>query len=737
MKINVDAVNYTISATDVTQAAVDSAIAGTKRVNQTVESMQAKMASQFSAYQRQFAIAAAGIYAAIQTLQSAWNLAEQAAQFEQSKMAFRSMAQSMGADADKLFAQLQEKSAGLIDQKTLIEAANRAMSLGIPIEKIGDLLEIARAKARDMGTQTAQAFGDIVTGIGRASPLILDNLGLILKVGAANEAMARQLGKNASELTEKEKAMAILNATIEAGQSALQRYNMEQLTTNERMQKLRAHVQDAQLWIGQLAIRGGMFLGGLIKSLQAVGWAAYWMGQKIKQGAAYALTQIPVIGKNYQAAYEDAKISAEAAYNFTADLLAEGNGLIKGAFAESQEFAMAMQKTQAAAGGGIAGGAGPDKATQKWAEEQWNTWKRLYDEYSKFQREMTLFGMNETDKRIADVDYQYKEQAFKLQEFWKAGILGYDEYTASVQALDQMTEQQKSAIYQEDWLRLQESLEQKYQLQLEFEQSLVELQKQANAMKLQNYQAFYDQMMAMANSVGSELGRGMGMFASSMKGMTDIGMGQDVYSKQIAEYNKQYDELEKKYSGHVEFKSQLDQASAERDLAIQEANAQKKLSLTSSTFGSMAGMAYSFYALSNQQSKEAFRAYQILATAQAIVDTYGMAVKAYNAMAGIPVVGPALGAAAAAAAIAFGMAQVNAIMSAKPGGGASASAPSPAPAGGYEYSNPTVPSWKQTEPVKQAPIIQITINGDVLNNHDELARKIVEPLAKAWADGAH
>ena len=53
---------------------------------------------------------------------------------------------------------------------------------------------------------------------------------------------------------------------------------------------------------------------------------------------------------------------------------------------------------------------------------------------------------------------------------------------------------------------------------------------------------------------------------------------------------------------------------------------------------------------------------KFLAAAQATIDTYSSAVKSYNAMADIPVVGPALGVIAAAAAVAAGIANVKKIM---------------------------------------------------------------------------
>jgi hypothetical protein len=199
----------------------------------------------------------------------AWDMAYATAQFEQSRAAFNSMVNSMGADADRLFAQLREKSANLIDQKSLVESANRAMSLGIPVEKLGELMEVARAKARDMGITTTQAFNDIATGVGRASPLILDNLGLVIKVGEANQRMADELHKNVGALTEKEKKMAILNAALDSGKEALARYNMSQNTTLENMQRMSAAAKDMQLMLGQVLLRAVSGLAGAFQWLAA------------------------------------------------------------------------------------------------------------------------------------------------------------------------------------------------------------------------------------------------------------------------------------------------------------------------------------------------------------------------------------------------------------------------------------------------------------------------------------
>ncbi|KZN65477.1 hypothetical protein [Pseudoalteromonas luteoviolacea] len=68
------------------------------------------------------------------------------------------------------------------------------------------------------------------------------------------------------------------------------------------------------------------------------------------------------------------------------------------------------------------------------------------------------------------------------------------------------------------------------------------------------------------------------------------------------------------------------------------------------------------------QSKTAFKLYKTFAITQALIKTYESATGSFAALAPIPIVGPALGAAAAAAAIAMGMQQVRMIKSQQPAG---------------------------------------------------------------------
>jgi len=110
------------------------------------------------------------------------------------------------------------------------------------------------------------------------------------------------------------------------------------------------------------------------------------------------------------------------------------------------------------------------------------------------------------------------------------------------------------------------------------------------------------------------------------------------------------------------------QIEASKD-AIRKQYEQRALNGAGTMFGNMAKVA-------KAGGKKGFLAWKRFSQAQALIDTYKAANSAYAAMAGIPIVGPGLGAIAAAAAIAAGMVNVKTIEMQKFGKGGIADEPS-------------------------------------------------------------
>jgi len=183
-------------------------------------------------------------------------LINDSAQSLQIEESYRRMTEQAGISSNKLLEQLQKTSAGTVASTDLMLSANRAMALGVgeDMDTVTTLMEIARLKGRALGLDTTQAFNDIVTGIGRGSPLILDNLGITIKLGEAQEMYAQKLGKTAAELTDAEKKQSLLNAVMESGKKELQEAGEVQVTTAEKLQMLRASFKDTADTLGRTLI---------------------------------------------------------------------------------------------------------------------------------------------------------------------------------------------------------------------------------------------------------------------------------------------------------------------------------------------------------------------------------------------------------------------------------------------------------------------------------------------------
>lgn len=73
---------------------------------------------------------------------------------------------------------LRRSVKGTVSDLELMKRAVLAENFGIPIQNLGNLLEFASKRAQDTGQSVDYLVDSIVTGIGRKSPLILDNLGI-------------------------------------------------------------------------------------------------------------------------------------------------------------------------------------------------------------------------------------------------------------------------------------------------------------------------------------------------------------------------------------------------------------------------------------------------------------------------------------------------------------------------------------------------------------------------------
>ena len=174
-------------------------------------------------------------------------------QLDDQSIAFDQLAKSAGVASDDVLNAMQEMTFGTISRLDLMRTASQANLLGIGFTEMPKLLEIARASAVATGQDMSFMFDSIVTGIGRGSPLILDNLGIMVKLGTAYENHAEILGKTVDELTDNERKQAILNETLVAGEDIINKVGtaVEGMTRTEKIAEFKVAIVELKTELGE------------------------------------------------------------------------------------------------------------------------------------------------------------------------------------------------------------------------------------------------------------------------------------------------------------------------------------------------------------------------------------------------------------------------------------------------------------------------------------------------------
>lgn len=176
----------------------------------------------------------------------AFRLVEFATSIEDVDRAFSNLMKSIGETGPDVLRRLREAVHGTISDLDLMAASNRAVLLGAA--QTGDQLELlatlSRRLGKAMGLTAKQAFEDLSLAIGRQSRLILDNLGIIVRVEDANEAYARSLNKTTSQLNDAEKRQAFWNAVVEGAQRRIASLGEDVDTLGDAWQRFKARVSN-------------------------------------------------------------------------------------------------------------------------------------------------------------------------------------------------------------------------------------------------------------------------------------------------------------------------------------------------------------------------------------------------------------------------------------------------------------------------------------------------------------
>lgn len=176
-------------------------------------------------------------------------LLNEAPRVEGLRTSFDNLAESAGFSGEAVMDSLRAAAKGMVTDVSLMESFNKSMLLvgeGMA-DKLPKLLEIAQASAAATGEDVGFMLDSLVTGIGRGSPMILDNLGLTINLSEAYEGYAKTLGISADEMTKAQQQMALLNAVEASGDEFIRRLGDNTGGTAQTMAQFKTTIENLKM----------------------------------------------------------------------------------------------------------------------------------------------------------------------------------------------------------------------------------------------------------------------------------------------------------------------------------------------------------------------------------------------------------------------------------------------------------------------------------------------------------
>ena len=170
-------------------------------------------------------------------------------------LAFDSLSKRAGM-SEQTLTKLRAATDGTINSLELMTQANNALLLGITDseDQMAEMFDIAQRLAAALGEDTAFGVESLVTGLGRQSKLMLDNLGIMIDVEKANKTYAQQLGKTSKALTDAERKQAFVNAALAEGKRLVESAGKENLTYADRVAAVRVQIDELSTKLGEALI---------------------------------------------------------------------------------------------------------------------------------------------------------------------------------------------------------------------------------------------------------------------------------------------------------------------------------------------------------------------------------------------------------------------------------------------------------------------------------------------------
>ncbi len=191
-----------------------------------------------------------------------------AGQSEGLRRSLDNLAKKEGVDVVKLMNDMRKATANTVSDLELMKNATQAKFLGLDLKNLPVLFEFAAKRARDTGQSIDFLVQSIVTGIGRKSPLILDNLGIQMRdLDAEVKKIAISTGTWNGEVDQNLRNMHLQAAAVKLAKDQIKESGTQSLTAADNIAQFNAAIDNMKVALGGL-LAGP--LGDFIKDLTVI-----------------------------------------------------------------------------------------------------------------------------------------------------------------------------------------------------------------------------------------------------------------------------------------------------------------------------------------------------------------------------------------------------------------------------------------------------------------------------------
>ena len=246
------------------------AVAAANKVMDSTGEMESKIGGTFQKLKSHwlaFGAAAAGV---ILTLNKAWELAEEAAAYQERINSLNALGQAYGITGRQIVATTKEAARGLVSMSEAADMSAKALQLGLSPKQVIGFTKVIETLTDVVGGEIPPAFDKMVTAVATGRMTSIQQMGIIIDLNSAYEQAAKSINKKARELTELEKQQIRINAILVEAQKKTDIYGKSIDTIADKMFRLKKIIEDMKLFMGTALIRLGILAVGFGQSLATV-----------------------------------------------------------------------------------------------------------------------------------------------------------------------------------------------------------------------------------------------------------------------------------------------------------------------------------------------------------------------------------------------------------------------------------------------------------------------------------